>query len=120
MTSKKESGKAEAVKEAEAPKTVKAVEKETAPKAAASKTAAKAPAKKPAAKKVEPKASVVIEFGGKQIVAKDVLAAAKKDFTKKHDGTELKSISLYIKPEESVAYYVANNGVGDPEDKVEF
>ena len=111
MTSKKVSGKAEAVKEAEAPKTVKAVEKETA---------AKAPAKKPAAKKVEPKASVVIEFGGKQIVAKDVLAAAKKDFTKKHKGTELKSISLYIKPEESVAYYVANNGVGDPEDKVEF
>ena len=63
---------------------------------------------------------MVIEFGGKQIVAKEILESAKKDFAAKHEGEELKSIHLYIKPEESVAYYVANDGIGDPEDKVEF
>ena len=73
-----------------------------------------------AAVKAEPAADVVIEFGGKQIVAKEILESAKKDFAAKHEGEELKSIHLYIKPEESVAYYVANDGIGDPEDKVEF
>ena len=84
------------------------------------KPAAKTTTRKTAAKKAEPAADVVIEFGGKQIVAKEILESAKKDFAAKHEGEELKSIHLYIKPEESVAYYVANDGIGDPEDKVEF
>ena len=115
MTAKKAAEK----KEGTATEPAEAV-KEASSKAAVSGTGKKAPGRKPAAKKTEPKASVVIEFGGRQIAAKDVLAAAKKDFAKKHKGTALKSIQLYIKPEESVAYYVANNGEGSPEDKVEF
>ena len=86
------------------------------------KTAAKADAigNVKAAPKAEIEKTVVVEFGGKQIVAKEILESAKKDFAAKHEGEELKSIHLYIKPEESVAYYVANDGIGDPEDKVEF
>ncbi len=91
-----------------------------AAKAPAKKAETKAPAKKPAAKKAEPATEIVIEFGGRQIDAQAVLENAKKDFAQKHADAELKSIHLYIKPEESVAYYVANDGIGDPEDKVEF
>ena len=111
--SKAAAAQAEAKAPAKAAKTAKTAK-------TAAKVEAKAPAKRAAAKKAEPAAEVVIEFGGRQIVAKDVLEAAKKDFAEKHEGTELKSIHLYIKPEESVAYYVVNGGVGDPEDKVEF
>lgn len=124
MTSRKVSTKSETAKtagktaaKAETKPVVKAEEK------APAKTAARTAAKKPAAKtvaKAEPQAEVVIEFNGRQIVAKEVLEAAKKDFAEKHKGAELKSIHLYIKPEESVAYYVVNDGIGDPEDKVEF
>ncbi len=142
MTSRKVSTKSETAKTAEAVKTAAktaakaetktaAKAEEKAPAKAAAKTEEKAPAKtaaktaakKPAAKtaaKAEPQAEVVIEFNGRQIVAKEVLEAAKKDFAEKHKGAELKSIHLYIKPEESVAYYVVNDGIGDPEDKVEF
>ena len=109
---------------AEEKKAAKAPARKTAAKkaepAAEKKPAAKTTARKTAAKKAEPAADVVIEFGGKQIVAKEILESAKKDFAAKHEGEELKSIHLYIKPEESVAYYVANDGIGDPEDKVEF
>ncbi len=115
--SKAAAAQAEAKAPAKAAKTAKTAK--TAAKVE-EKAPAKAPAKRAAAKKAEPAAEVVIEFGGRQIVAKDVLEAAKKDFAEKHEGTELKSIHLYIKPEESVAYYVVNGGVGDPEDKVEF
>lgn len=109
---------------AEEKKAAKAPARKTAAKkaepAAEKKPAAKTTTRKTAAKKAEPAADVVIEFGGKQIVAKEILESAKKDFAAKHEGEELKSIHLYIKPEESVAYYVANDGIGDPEDKVEF
>ena len=68
-----------AEKKAAAPKKAAPAKKEAAPKAAPEKKEAapkKAVAKKPAARK-EVKSSVVIEFAGKQIVAKDVLEAAK-------------------------------------------
>ncbi len=132
MTSRKVSTKSETAKtagktaaKAETKPVVKAEEKAPvkAEEKAPAKTAARTAAKKPAAKtvaKAEPQAEVVIEFNGRQIVAKEVLEAAKKDFAEKHKGAELKSIHLYIKPEESVAYYVVNDGIGDPEDKVEF
>ncbi len=98
-------------------KAAKAPAKKAETKAAAE---TKAPARRTAAKKAELKTEVVIEFGGRQIDTEEVLESAKKDFAEKHKDAELKSIHLYIKPEESVAYYVANDGIGDPEDKVEF
>ncbi len=105
---KAEPVKAEAVK-AEPAKAAE-VKVEEAPK--------KAPAaKKAPAKKAEPKASVVIEYAGKQIVAKDVLADAIKTFKKANKGVTIKTIEVYVKPEENVAYYVVN-GEGSEDYKV--
>lgn len=95
--------------------------KEPAVKAEAAKTeTAKAEtAKKAPAKKVEPKTSVVIEFAGKQIVAKDVVAAATKAYKKANKGAVIKKIEVYVKPEENAAYYVVN-GEGSADYKVEL
>ncbi|MFR5731653.1 MAG: DUF6465 family protein [Clostridium sp.] len=80
-------------------------------------TTKKAPAKKAPAKKADPKACVVIEFSGKQIVAKDVLDKAVKAYEADHKGAEIKTIEVYVKPEENVAYYVVN-GEGSDDYKV--
>ncbi len=98
---------------AEAP--VKAVVE--APAAKPVETTKKAPAKKAPAKKADPKACVVIEFAGKQIVAKDVLDKAVKAYEEAHKGAEIKTIEVYVKPEENVAYYVVN-GEGSDDYKV--
>ncbi|MFR5602342.1 MAG: DUF6465 family protein [Lachnospiraceae bacterium] len=103
-----------AVVKEEAP-AVKAAPVEKAAPAAKAAPAKKAPAKKAA----EPKSSVVIEFAGKQIVAKEVLAAAKKAFTKANKGVTIKTIEIYVKPEENVAYYVVN-GQGSDDYKIEL
>ena len=74
--------------------------------------------KKPAAKKAaEPKANVVIEYADQKIEAKKVLEAAKKAFTKANPDKEIKTIDIYVKPEEGVAYYVVN-GEGSDDYKV--
>lgn len=88
--------------------------------AAVKEPAAKAEtAKKAPAKKVEPKTSIVIEFGGKQVVAKDIVAAATKAYKKANRGVVIKKIEVYVKPEEQVAYYVVN-GEGSEDYKVEL
>ena len=120
-------GNAVAEKETEkttvASKTVKkpAEKKAAAPKkTAAEKTQAaeKAPAaKKTPAKKAEPKATVVIEYGENQIVAKEVLDAATKAYKANHRGVTIKTIEVYIQPENNVAYYVVN-GEGSDDFKV--
>lgn len=89
------------------------------PKKAPAKKAAPTPAKKTPVKKSEPKASVVVEYDEKQIAAKDVLENAKKAFKKLHKNVDIKTIDLYIKPEEGVAYYVVN-GEGSSDYKVEL
>ena len=87
-------------------------------KAPAKAEVAKAPAaKKAPAKKADPKACVCIEFAGKQIVAKDVLDKAVKAYAEAHKGAEIKTIEVYVKPEENVAYYVVN-GEGSDDYKV--
>ena len=78
--------------------------------------AAKAAAKKPVAKK-DPKATVVFQFAGKEIVAKDILSQAQKDYTNSHKDVEIKTIELYIVAEEHAAYYVVN-GEESPEFKI--
>ncbi len=88
-----------------------------APAAKPVETTKKAPAKKAPAKKADPKACVVIEFSGKQIVAKDVLDKAVKAYEADHKGAEIKTIEVYVKPEENVAYYVVN-GEGSDDYKV--
>jgi len=49
-----------------------------------------------------------------QIRAKDILKLAQKDFKKRQRGVTIKTLELYIKPEENVAYYVVN-GEGSPD-----
>ena len=92
-----------------------AVKKEAAPK---KETVKKAPAaKKAPVKKAEPAAAVVIEYAGKQIAAREVLAAATKAFQAANKGVEIKTIEIYVKPEENVAYYVVN-GEGSDDYKI--
>ncbi len=113
-----------AEKKVEAPKA--AEKKDEAPKAAEKKAeATKATQKKPtapkktAAKKAEPQATIMIQFAGKEIAAKDILAQAKEAFTKANKDTEIKTIEIYVKPEEHAAYYVVN-GQGSDDYKVEL
>lgn len=112
--SKKETVKTAAVKTAKTEPVKRVTAKAETGQTAAVKAEAvkKAPAaKKAPAKKTEPKTAIVIEYSGSQIVASDVLAAAKKAFAKANKGIEIKTIDLYVKPEEGRAYYVVN-GVG--------
>jgi hypothetical protein len=114
--------KASAKKKVSAKKAASTEEKDTEKKDTEKKeTAAKKPAaKKTAAKKkeAEVQASVFIEYAGKQIIAKDVLEAAKKAYTDAHEGVAIESIEVYVNTEESSAYYVVN---GEPvEDKIEL
>ena len=109
----------------EAEAAVKAEAKAEAPKAEAKKaeepkkeTAKKAPAKRPAAKDI--KTSVVVQFAGKEVAEKDLIAAVKKAYTKKGNKVgDIKTIEIYVKPEESAAYYVVN-GVGADDYKIEL
>ena len=63
--------------------------------------------------KPEIEKSVVVEFGGRQVAAKDVLAQAEKAYAKTHPGTVIKSMELYISPEQNSAYYVVNGEGSD-------
>ena len=111
------------IKEVKAEAKVEA--KAEAPKAEAKKaeepkkeTAKKAPAKRTAAKDI--KTSVVVQFAGKEVTEKDLIAAVKKAYTKKGNKVgDIKTIEIYVKPEESAAYYVVN-GVGADDYKIEL
>ena len=69
--------------------------------------------------KPEIEKSVVVEFGGRQVAAKDVLAQAEKAYAQTHPGTVIKSIELYISPEQNAAYYVVN-GEGSDDFRIEL
>lgn len=90
-----------------------------AKKAAAKKPATKKPATKKAttAKKTTAKkeaavinATYVLQFSGKEVVASDILETVKKVWVDKFQGKleEIKTIEIYIKPEEHRAYFVVN------------
>ncbi len=92
-------------------------------KPARKKSAAKAttkPATKVAEKAVEAvQETTFIEFSDCQVNIQDIIDSAKahyKALYEKENGF-LKTIALYVKPEERVAYYVAN-GVGSDNYKV--
>lgn len=56
------------------------------------------------------KTNFYVEFQGKQVETKDVLAAAKKVWTEAGNKVkDLETVDLYIKPEENAAYYVFND-----------
>ncbi len=107
--------KAAPVKAAEPVVEVKA---ETKPAAAEVKTEAKAeakpavktPTKKTAAKKaVETKTELYVEFGGQQVFTDKVAEDVKKTYAAQGGTDEIKTLKIYLKPEESAAYFVVND-----------
>ena len=117
-TEKKEEAKKPAKKETKTTKTTT----KTAAKAKTAKTAdkeeAKAPARKTTAKKAGEKkaevmASVTLQFDGKAYTEKELTIIAKDvwKFDLGREESEIKSIELYVKPEEGVCYYVFNGEV---------
>lgn len=100
--------KTEAVKETVAEKTeaVKEAVKEATEKTV--QTAKKTVAKKAAKKEI--KVRTFVQYLGKEVEEKDMIAAVKKDWTKANGKKvgDIKDITLYVKPEEAAVYYVVN------------
>lgn len=108
---------------------VKAAEVKTEAKAPAKKPAAKkTPAKKPAVKKetvkttaakkteekkTEVKETVNFQFSGKSYTSEDLLRSCRDVWKYDLGGKEedIKSIELYVKPEENTTYYVINGDI---------
>ena len=86
-------------------------EKAAEKKAPAKKTAAKkTAAKKAPAKKAELKTEMYLQFYGKEYSDKEILQKVKEIWTKvlKNKVGDMKDVKIYLKPEESKAYYVIN------------
>ena len=108
----KEAAKAETVKTAAAPAEEAAVKEAPAAEAPA-KEAAPAAEKKEAGKKPvkkqEIKTTVSVQYLGKDISDKDMVALVKKQWAaSKHKISEIKTMELYVKVEENTVYYVIN------------
>lgn len=110
-TAKKPAATSTAAKQAEKTTAKTTEKKTTAAKTTAAKTTAakKAPVKKtapkkPAAKKTAAeKIEVFVEFGGVQVAVNDVIENVKAT-----NGKAAKAYQIYLKPEESKAYFVAD------------
>ena len=89
-------------------------------KAPEKKAAARKPAaKKAPAKKAELKTEMFLQFYGKEYSDKEILQKVKEIWTKvlKKKVGDMKEVRIYLKPEESKAYYVIN---GDTTGEVEL
>ena len=100
--------KVEAKKEAE----VKKAEPKIVEKAVEVKTVAKKEDKAPAkAAKVEN--NIYVQFSGMEFDTAAIEKAVKADYTAKNGKKDMKSVSIYIKPEDMKAYYVIDGIIGD-------
>lgn len=118
-TAAKETAKKAVKKVAEtAEKAVKATAK-AADKAVKKTAAKKTVTKKSTAKKAELKTEMFLQFAGKEYTEKEILQKVKEIWTKnlKKKVGEMKDVKIYLKPEESAAYYVVN---GDTTGKVDL
>ena len=96
----------EAVKEEKAP-----VKKEAAPKKAAAKTTAKTTKTVKTAKEAVSQ-NVYIQFAGKEVKTEDLVEQVKAAWAAEgHRASSIKSLELYVKPEDMAAYYVINGKV---------
>ena len=97
----------------EAPKAeTKEVKKET--KAAAKKAPAKkaTAAKKAPAKKEAAPTEMILQFQGNEVVVANVEEKIKAAYVAEgHRASSIKSLTVYVKPEEYSAYYVINGDV---------
>lgn len=93
----------------------KAPAKKATTKKAAVKEEVKAeePAKKAPAKKATLKTEVTLQFAEKSYTEESLVTIAKDvwKFDLKQKTTDLKSVELYVKPEEGLCYYVFNGDV---------
>ena len=96
------------VKEAE----VKAAEKPSEVKA---ETAEKAEPKKTPGRKAAVKEEFVLEFAGKQITQEEIKKKVKENWTKiqKNKIKDIKTIKVFLQPENSCAYYTINDEGND-------
>ena len=104
--------KAEPIVKAAAQKAAPAVKKAGEAKKTIKETAKKATAKKAPAKKEEAAVKVSVQFDGKTYTTEDLVKIAKDVW--KYDlkkEKEFKSVEIYVKPEESAAYYVIDGEV---------
>lgn len=126
----KKEAKVEAKKEAEPKKVEKAVEVKTVAKKE-DKAPAKAAEKKPAAKKAtttkkaattakkapakaaKVENNIYVQFSGMEFDTVAIEKAVKADYTAKNGKKDMKSVSIYIKPEDMKAYYVIDGIIGD-------
>ena len=108
VEAKVEEVKAEVKAEEKKAPAKKAPAKKAAPKKTAPKKPEAVETKIAEAKPVETKADFFVEFGGVQVAAKDVLENIKKTI-----GKDAKEIAVYLKPEESKAYFVADGEKGE-------
>lgn len=131
MKTEKASLKETSTVETSAPKAAKTTSRRTAAKkavtaekkvdAAENKTivtdkqtiTAEKPAAKTPAKKAVVKEKVYLQYLGKEIDSEDVMKKVKEQWTKvlKNKVGDIKSITIYMKPEENAAYYVINGDV---------
>ncbi len=111
VSEKIEEKAAEAKKETVKPEAKKAEENKTETK----KTPGRKPAlRKPAAaKKAAVKETIYLQYLGKEINKDDIVKQVKEVWTKqmKNKVGDLKSVDLYLKPEENAVYYVINGDV---------
>lgn len=94
-------------------KVMKAATKEE-PKTTEKTAKKQAPKKSTATKKTEKpeqKTEVFIEYNGHKILETDIIAQVKEKFrTSGHRVASIKTLQVYIKPEDAKAYYVINDG----------
>ena len=85
----------------------------------AAKAEKKAPVKKAASKKAELKTEMFLQFAGKEYTDKEIFDKIKYVWSKvlKNKVGDMKDVKIYLKPEESAAYYVIN---GDTTGKVDL
>lgn len=108
------------VAEKAASETKKAAEKAASEtkKAAEKATSETKKAVKKAATKKEVKTSVTVQCFGKEMDDKAMIAAVKKAWTKAgHKVGDIRTIDLYVKPEEASVYYVIN---GSEAERIDF
>ncbi len=97
------------VKKAETKKTT------TTRKTAAKTTTKKAAAPKKAAAKTAPaekKVNMVLQFGGNEYNTDDILEKIKADIQAETGRKTYKTLDIYVKPEDKIAYYVVNGKPG--------
>ena len=96
--------KAEPAKKTAAKKTTKTAAN-TEEKATTEKTTTK--------KAADKKAELFVQFSGMEFSYDDILEKVKADYIAKSGKKTISSIKIYLKPEEKMAYYVANEKFAD-------